>query len=268
MTESLTRSVLQRADVQLSYVSGGSDVSATVVLLHGLAGSAAELGRLAADLGEDGRHVVALDQRGHGYSTRRPADLSRQAYVDDVVAVVEELARGPVALVGQSMGAQTAMLVAAARPDLVRGLVMIEGGVGGSEDDYPARLGAWFASWPVPFADEGAAAEFLGATPIGAAWVRDLEHRPDGLWPRFDADVMETAIRAVAEVARWPEWQTLTVPTLMIAGDRGNEDERERRRMLRLRPDVTHVVVPGAGHEVHLDQPAACATLVRDFLRR
>jgi pimeloyl-ACP methyl ester carboxylesterase len=268
MTEPLTRSELQRADVRLSYVAGGSGDSGTVVLLHGLAGSAAELARLATDLCADGCHVVAVDQRGHGLSTRRPADLSRQAYVADVVAVIEELARGPVTLVGQSMGAQTAMLVAAARPDLVRGLVMIEGGVGGSEDDYPARLGAWFASWPVPFADEGAAAEFLGATPIGAAWVRDLERRPDGLWPRFDADVMETSIRAVADVARWPQWETLTVPTLMIAGERGNEDERERRRMLELRPDVTHVVVPDAGHEVHLDQPAACAALVRDFLHR
>ena len=79
---------------------------------------------------------------------------------------------------------------------------------------------------------------------------------------------METAIRAVADVACWPEWEALTVPTLMIAGERGNEDERERRRMLELRPDVTHAVVPDAGHEVHLDQPAACAALVRDFLGR
>ena len=78
---------------------------------------------------------------------------------------------------------------------------------------------------------------------------------------------MIPAIRAVADVARWPEWETLSVPTLMITGERGNQDERERRRMLELRPDVTHVVVPDAGHDVHLDQPAACAALVRDFLR-
>jgi pimeloyl-ACP methyl ester carboxylesterase len=266
MTDPLNRSELRRGDVRLSSLSGGSGGLGGVVLLHGLAGSAAELGQLAKTLCEDGHHVVALDQRGHGHSTRRPQDLSRQAYVDDVVAVIGAVGGGA-ALVGQSMGAQTAMLVAAARPDLVRGLVMIEGGVGGSEDDYPARLGAWFASWPVPFADDAAATEFLGSTPMGAAWVRDLERRADGLWPRFDADVMETAIRAVADAARWPEWETLTVPTLMIAGERGNQDERERRRMLELRPDVKHIVVRDAGHDVHLDQPAICAALVRDFLR-
>lgn len=60
------------------------------------------------------RHVIVVDQRGHGYSTRRPRDLSRRAYVEDVVAVVEQLAGGvPVTVVGQSMGGHTALLFAA-----------------------------------------------------------------------------------------------------------------------------------------------------------
>ena len=235
---------------------------AQVVLLHGLAGSAREMAPLAAALTGAGHRVVVPDQRGHGRAERRPADLSRQAYVADVLALLSE----PAWLVGQSMGAHTAMLAAAARPDLVPGLVMIEGGVGGSTDDYPARLEAFFAGWPVPFADEDAARSFLGDTAIARAWVADLEPRADGLWPRFDADIMAAAIRGVAATARWPEWQGLTVPTLLIMGEHGTVPAGEVRRMRSLRPGVRHAVVPGAGHDVHLDEPAVTARLVADFL--
>jgi pimeloyl-ACP methyl ester carboxylesterase len=256
----LTRFAVPRPEVTLSALRGGTHGD-PVVLLHGLAGAAQELAPTAEAL-LDRHRVLALDQRGHGHSARRPADLSRRAFVDDVIAVLDE----PAILVGQSMGAHTAMLVAAARPDLVRGLVMLEGGVGGSVDDYPARLGAWFRSWPVPFADTAAAVDFLGSTPTAEAWANDLEARADGLWPRFDADIMQTTIRAVADVARWDEWQRSTVPTLLVRGDRGTVDAAELSRMLELRPAVREVVIPAAGHDAHLDQPVAWLAILRAFL--
>ncbi len=254
----LTRSV----EAGLSVLRGGSD-GELVMLLHGLAGSAAELSTLGEPLVEAGFRVVVPDQRGHGHSERRPEDLSRDAYVADVLALLDE----PAWLVGQSMGAHTAMLAAAARPARTRGLVMIEGGVGGSTDDYPTRLQTWFAAWPIPFADEAAARAFLGDRTITEAWLADLEHRADGLWPRFDADIMGAAIRPVADRARWPEWTTLTTPTLLVLGEHGTVDPAERTRMLATRPEVRHVVVPGAGHDVHLDDPPTTARLVLDFVR-
>lgn len=256
----LVRAEREQGGVRLSALCGAGD-RGLVVVLHGLAGSAAEMAPLASSINAGGHRVVVPDQRGHGHSTRRPADVSRAAYVDDVVAHLDE----PAWLVGQSMGAHTAMLTAAARPDLVRGLVMIEGGVGGSTDDYPARLGQWFAGWPVPFADEAAALAFLGETPIGRSWTADLERCDDGLWPRFDADVMEAAIREVAATARWAEWSSITAPTLLIEGANGNQDPIEVRRM-RAKPGVDHVLVADASHDVHLDQPATAHGLIRDFL--
>jgi pimeloyl-ACP methyl ester carboxylesterase len=118
----------------------------------------------------------------------------------------------------------------------------------------------------VPFADKAAAVAFLGATPTAEAWARDLEVRADGRWPRFDADVVEAAIRAVADTARWDEWQSVTAPTLLVRGDRGNTDEGELRRMLDLRPDVEQAVISDAGHDAHLDQPAAWQRILRGFL--
>jgi pimeloyl-ACP methyl ester carboxylesterase len=276
----MDRFTVRRGDVELSGLRGGE--GDLVVLLHGLAGSAAEMAPLGKALG---KRFVALDQRGHGHSTRRPSDLSRRAFVDDVLAVLGE---EPAWLVGQSMGAHTAMLVAAERP--VEGLVMISGGVGGSTDDYPKKLGAWFASWPVPFADEEAARSFLGDRAITEAWLADLERRPDerrpderrpderrpderrpdecrpdGLYPRFDADVMEAIMRPVADTARWDAWEQITVPTLLIRGEDDDADPVELERMAR-RPNTETATIAGAGHDVHLEKGDRTAQLIRRFI--
>ncbi|WP_028564917.1 alpha/beta fold hydrolase [Salinispora tropica] len=265
----MQRVTVRRDGVVLSCLEGGAG-DQVVVLLHGLAGSAAELVPTAEALLPE-HHVIVVDQRGHGYSTRRPRDLSRRAYVEDVVAVVAELTSGaPVTIVGQSMGGHTALLVAAGYPELVRRLVLLEGGVGGRDDrgDYPAKLGDFFTSWPVPFADVRHAAEFLGDTPIAEAWLRDLDRRPDGLWPRFEPEVMRTAIAAVAARACWDEWQQVKAPTLLVRGEHGIIPAAEVRRMVSLRPDVEQVVVSGAGHDVHLEERDAWVRILRQFLSR
>jgi pimeloyl-ACP methyl ester carboxylesterase len=264
----MQRVEVRRGDVTLSCLEGG-DGHDVVVLLHGLAGSAKEWLPTAQSLLPDHR-VIAIDQRGHGDSTRRPTDVSRRAYVDDVVAVVKALASDKqVALVGQSMGAHTAMLTAAWHPDLVRRLVMLEGGVGGNEgDDYPGRLGKWFASWPIPFPDAKAAIDFLGSRSITQSWVRDMEEREDGLWPRFDADMMEAAIRPVAETARWAEWSAVTTPILLVRGQKSGIGDDEFQRMLALRTDVEQKVIPDSGHEAHLDQPDLWAAILRRYLEQ
>ncbi|WAC51861.1 alpha/beta fold hydrolase [Frigoribacterium sp. SL97] len=69
-------------------------VEPAVVLLHGLAGSSREFVRTAEGLA--GRRVILIDQRGHGHSTTKPADTSREAYVFDVVTVISKETSGPV----------------------------------------------------------------------------------------------------------------------------------------------------------------------------
>lgn len=148
--------------------------------MHSRFQKVSELGRI--------RKVILIDQRGHGFSTRAPVDTSRAAFVSDVVRVIEAESARPVDLVGQSIGAHTAMLVAASHPKLVRRLVLLEGNEGnGSREDH-AALGDYFRSWKVPFSSRGNARESLGDGPLAQAWVTDLEEREDGLYPRFDAD--------------------------------------------------------------------------------
>ncbi|MFB7515479.1 alpha/beta fold hydrolase [Streptomyces sp. NPDC056144] len=246
--------------------SGGSDGSGPdVVLLHGLAGHVGEWDVIAAEL--SARHrVVAVDQRGHGASERRPADVSRAAYVADVVAVRERLGlRNPV-LVGQSMGGHTAMLAASAHPELFRALVLVEAGPGGSTPESQERIGGWFDSWPRPFPSREAAVEFLGGGPVGEGWAAGLEERDGGWWPRFDNDVMVESLTENAQRSFWDEWEAVACPTLAVLGQTGFLPPAEVDEMLGRRPGTRALSVPGTGHDVHLERPDVLGRVLREFL--
>ncbi|MGW2853083.1 alpha/beta fold hydrolase, partial [Streptomyces sp. NPDC001215] len=86
-----------------------------VLLLHGLMGRASHWASTARRLSERYR-AVALDQRGHGQSDKPPeGEYTREDYIDDAEAAVEQLGLAPVVLVGHAMGALTAWQLAAKR---------------------------------------------------------------------------------------------------------------------------------------------------------
>ncbi|MFE2347513.1 alpha/beta fold hydrolase [Kitasatospora cineracea] len=236
-----------------------------VLLLHGLAGHAGEWDALAGALAPRHR-VVAFDQRGHGRSTRRPADVGRAAYVADALAVADRLGLERPLLVGQSLGGHTALLAAAAHPGRFGGLVLVEAAAGRNAD-VPEQIGGMLRGWPLPFPDRAAAVAFFGGGPVGAAWADGLERRPDGWWPRFDPEVLVDSLAGIAARDHWADWAALSCPTLLVLGQGGIIPPAEADRMLALRPEVRAVSVRGAGHDVHLEQPAELLRMVGEFLR-
>ncbi|MGW8883036.1 alpha/beta fold hydrolase [Streptomyces sp. NPDC055749] len=236
-----------------------------VALLHGLAGHAGEWDAIARDLSPRYR-VVAVDQRGHGASERRPRDVSRAAYVADAVAVLEQLGLQQPVLVGQSLGGHAAMLAAAAHPGLFRALVLVEAGPGGADRDTQAEIAGWLESWPRPFPSREAAVEFFGGGPVGEGWAAGLAERDGGWWPRFDSDVMVGSLTENAQRSFWDEWSEVTCPTLAVLGQSGIISAGEIDEMLRLRPETVALSVPGTGHDVHLERPDVLRHVLRGFL--
>jgi pimeloyl-ACP methyl ester carboxylesterase len=210
--------------------------------------------------------VVALDQRGHGASERRPPDVSRAAHVADAVAVIDRLELGRPVVAGQSLGGHTAMLTAAAHPDRVRGLVLVDAGPGSGNPDVPAEIGGWLGSWPVPFPSREAAARFLGGGPVGEGWAAGLEERDGGWWPRFDRDVMVRSLAENAERPFWTEWEQVECPALVVLAQNGIVPPHEVEGMLRRRPGTVAVSVPRSGHDLHLEQPVTLCRVLSDFL--
>tara|TARA_R110002094_G_scaffold171900_2_gene153690 strand:- start:2628 stop:3608 length:981 start_codon:yes stop_codon:yes gene_type:complete len=96
--------------------------------LHATGFNAMTYQSLLAPLGLRAR-VAALDMRGHGRSTlaAKPRSLaSWKRYRDDVIEWLEKEAPQGVVLGGHSMGGCVALLVAGKRPDLVKGLVLVD----------------------------------------------------------------------------------------------------------------------------------------------
>jgi len=235
------------------------------VLLHGLAGHAGEWDVPARRLSPAYR-VVAIDQRGHGASERHPSDVSRAAYVADVIAVADRLGLRRPVLVGQSLGGHTAMLTAAAHPGRVRALVLVEAGSGGPNPNAPADIGRWLDSWPTPFPSPEAAAAFLGGGPVGEGWAAGLEERDGGWWPRFDRDVMVRSLAENAQRSFRHEWTQVACPTLLVLAQSSFVPPQEADEMLRQRPATTAMSIPGTGHDLHLEQPGTLYTALSGFL--
>lgn len=263
--------VIRRGPVSLAYDEWGDAATGpAVILLHGLAGWSGEWRPTVEWLSATHR-VVALDQRGHGESTHRPDDVSRAAYVEDVITLIETLDAGPAVLLGHSLGDHTAMLLAEQRPDLVDRLLVAET-TPERDAGAPERIRRWLLSWPVPFSSRSTVVDFFSTLgyfrSVAAAkmWAAGLEERPDGLWPRFDIDVMADSLREVAANDYWDHWSSVRCPTLVVRGEHGTVSSEQTDQMLERLPGADLVEVAGAGHDVHLDQPDSWRHAIVDFV--
>ncbi|MDG4823211.1 alpha/beta fold hydrolase [Asanoa sp. WMMD1127] len=253
---------LRRGDTTLAYADPGGPAP-PMVLLHGLAGHRGEWDAVTAALAGQAR-AVTLDQRGHGASTARPGDVSRAAFVADVVALIAHLRLPPVVLVGQSMGGAVALRAAAGRPDLVRGLVLVEASPAAGTPDDRRRVADWLASWPVPFATRAQAAEFFGGGPVGAGWAAGLARAADGWRPRFDRQVLAAVLADDGDA--WAEWAALPMPVLVVLAEHGIVGAADEAAMRGAGREV--VRLPGVGHDLHLADPAGLAALLLRFPSR
>jgi pimeloyl-ACP methyl ester carboxylesterase len=160
--------------VMLSVVPWSLDGDLTpVVLVHGLASNARLWDGVGADLAGRGHPVVAVDQRGHGLSSKPDRGYDFPTVTRDLTRLINRLRwseRRPV-LVGQSWGGNVVLDLAAHHPESVSGLVLVDGGT--------IELSDRFADWPT--CEAALAPPPLAGTPLTQveSWIRG--NHPD--WP-------------------------------------------------------------------------------------
>jgi 2-succinyl-6-hydroxy-2,4-cyclohexadiene-1-carboxylate synthase len=233
-----------------------------LTLVHGFTQTGRSWQVIADALARD-HEVVLVDAPGHGGSDAVDAGLVEGA------AWLGE-AGGAAVYVGYSMGARLALHLALARPDLVRGLVLL-GAHPGIED--PAERAARRQ------ADEALAAEVetIGVDAFLERWLAGplfVGLRPDAAdiedRRRNTAAGLAASLRRAGTGAQEPLWDRLPelgMPVLVLAGaDDEKFTEIGRRTAAGIGPNATFATVPGAGHAAHLEQPAAVSALVRGWL--
>jgi 2-succinyl-6-hydroxy-2,4-cyclohexadiene-1-carboxylate synthase len=233
----------------------------TIVLLHGFTQTGRIWEPTIAALGERYR-AIAPDIRGHGIAAdARPVDFpSVQADVLDAMP-----ARA--ALGGYSMGGRIALSLALAAPTRVARLVLIGASPGLADpEERRARRAADEAladriegEGIEAFAREWATLPLWAGQPpavAAAAHAMRLVQSPAGL---------AAALRGLGTGAMEPLWErlpALAIPVTLIVGERDAKFRAIAERMAAALPDATLHVVPGAGHAVQLEAPAAVAALL------
>ena len=111
--------------VDFGPTTGSGDVEAPLVLVHGLGGSHLNWVQVAPALAEI-RRVIAIDLAGFGLTPGAGRDLSVRANAALLGRFIREELGGRSVLVGNSMGGMVSLLLAAAEPDVVAGLVLVD----------------------------------------------------------------------------------------------------------------------------------------------
>ncbi|MFT4178391.1 MAG: alpha/beta hydrolase [Thermomonas sp.] len=277
---------LETPNGMLAALRNGGD-GPRVLALHGWLDNAASFLPMAAHLG--GIELVALDLPGHGRSVHLPqaAEYTFAGAIGAVLDAADALGWDEFALLGHSMGAGIASMVAAACPDRITRLVAIEA-LGALAED-PQRT--------VTRLREAVAAQRATGRPMrvfpdidSAVRARMLAGRVpgSGLDEPLVRLLVERGLRPVEGGWVWSSDPRLTLPTLvrmteaqveaLVAGiecptlalfaDPAQPylPDDLRRRRAALLPHGRLLVMPG-GHHLHMQQPAEVAAPVREFLR-
>jgi len=241
----------------------------TLVLLHGLFGSAQNFGGIQRRLA-DGFRVIAIDLRNHGASPHAP-DMSYPAMAADVLETLRAGHALPCMLVGHSMGGKVAMRAALDDPAAIARLVVSDI----APVRYPPAFGPYVEAMralalPPGLSRAQASALLAPAIPdpgIRGFLLQNLRFAEAPEWRIGLAEI--SAALPVIEGWEMPEAAAYDGPALFVSGERSDYIRVGHHPVIRvLFPAAAFVTVPGAGHWVHADNPDGFVRVLRSFLGR
>ena len=206
--------------------------------------------------------ILTPDLPGHG------ASASIWATLTDTADMIDAALLGPtVALGGYSMGGRVALVTALAHPDHVERLVLVSASMGIADEMERAARRERDNLLAERIRDIGSndfLTEWL-AQPMFATLGDDdrstRSHDGEGLARSLEHSGVGAQDYVAAVMHR------LTMPVLIVCGSRDEKFMRAAHDMTELVPQADLVVIPDAGHAVHLEQPQLVAGVVSDFLR-
>ncbi len=261
-----------------------------VILLHGLASTCRIWDFVAPILARDFA-VIAVDQRGHGDSGKPETGYDFASVGSDLAAMLEGRGIERPVLVGHSWGADVALELAVANPELLQGIVFVDGGTIDASARYDSLDDALVQMAPPDFRGV-TPAQFLERVRSGGQWatligehgqpaeeiiLANFETLDDGtLRSKLSRDNHLRIIEALWDHHPRDLYPSVSCPVLMMpARQRENPDAYERTLARsesitaaeRLLPRSKTVWLEDSIHDVPVQRPGLVAETIREHIR-
>ena len=267
IAESAQTRWLERPEGRIAYDAIGT--GPLVVCVPGMSELRSVYRHTAPALAAAGYQVVTMDLRGHGDSDATFASYDDVAAGGDLLALIEQLG-GPATVIGNSMGAGAAAWAAAERPELISGLVLV-GAFVRNPPMNPLLALAFRVMMAGPWAPR-----------VWTSYLPKLYpgRRPEDFAEHTDAIVASMRrpghARAFSRTTRTSHAPVearlgeVTAPVLVVMGDRDPDfaDAAAEGRWIAERLNGDLLLVPGAGHYPHVEDPQLVNPAIAEFIGR
>ncbi|HEY7192395.1 MAG TPA: alpha/beta hydrolase [Gemmatimonadales bacterium] len=268
------------APAETLHVEAWAGAGRPVVLFPGLFGAAFTFRKVVPLLAAQGFRPIVIEPLGTGFSSRPArADYSLAAQSHRLAAALDSLGSGPVLVLAHSLGAAMAFRLAVDRPDLVRGIVSLEGGPTEEATTPVFRSAMRYVPW----------VKLLGGINLVRHKVRGmlLDSSGDRSWVTdgvvigytvgeardFDATLRTfLAMSRAKEPAKFgPQLGGISCPVTLVVGTARHDGDVPPQEVALMRHAIAAFAVDseaGAGHYLQEERPGAVVTAVERLAER
>ncbi len=245
--------------------SSGRIAAGTLLFVHGLGESGLCFEHLLEHLGLSDWNMLVPDLPGYGCSPWTTEPLSLTAHADHLASWLRKTGRGPVVVVGHSMGGVVGLLLCERHPELIRAIVDVDGNISLADCGFSSQAAAYTIK------------DFMRA---GFDRLREIVFRAGRddraqrgyyvslrlcdprLYHQNSAELV--AISSQEELAK--RLVDLSAPSLYMAGSPNGVSEHSRRLLDEAR--VNWCAIQPAGHWPFIDQPDNFVVTMARFLKK
>ena len=251
--------------LQFNVAGTGRDL----ILLHGLFGSATNLGGLARRLATSHR-VWTPDLRNHG-SSPHSDQMNYQLMADDVLELMDHQSIAQAAVLGHSMGGKVAMVMALTAPERVAGLAVLDIAPAQYVHDYNSLITAMLGLDLSDFHSRaGVDRELAKSIPDQATRVfllQNLQRTETAYRWRLNLPVLLDTANTIQGFPNSLLANRYDGPTVFIHGLESDYLTRHHRPAIhRMYPNADIVSLDQAGHWLHTEQPEKVLTCIITWL--
>lgn len=218
--------------------------------------------------------VITHDYRGTGKSSRPTVQYSCEDFVDDAVAILDELNAGPAIVLGHSMGGRVALLMALKYPQRVKKIIAASVGPGvANAPPIPFKMCKEMVEWGYE--------KYVREHTLEVGWPPEyIQQHPERVehflrirmnnLPTLDDYLRHVVARQACDVSG--RLHEIKQPTLVLVGDQdhgsatGSSHRVASEAMAKALPNSQYAVIANEAHNYFMTNPVEAHRIIRQFL--